>query len=39
MLKSPCACPVASGVCGVYSDASVKESSDPGVVGIVIICL
>lgn len=41
ILKSQCACPTTSGVCGAHTsdDVSLKESSDPGVVGIVLMCL
>ena len=41
-LTSQCACPTTSGVCGGHTsnnDVSLKESSDPGVVGIVLMCL
>ena len=40
-LKSPCSCPTTSGVCGVNGNSGSveEESSDPGVVGIVLMCL
>ena len=35
-LRSPCACPVVSGICEAYD---TEKNSDPGVVGILLMCL